>query len=320
MRPYFSKVERIDPVGFRILERHNLKLQRPAREITLGNMIEQVAAMIVAVLSCHPVGFVLRQVCVAVTEIGVEVPFDPKLLARFVDQHIGVTGIAVHLPPVLRHTAVAHQIGYLMSALGTERPEIPLHVVIAQAIVCASLLAANEMLELQGIANEKNRGVVPHHVEIAILGIELDRESARITPGVGAAALAGDGGKAHRGFHFCAGLQEFSLGVRADVRRNLETAESAASLRVRLAFGDTLPIEIRHLLDQVVIVENDRAVRSDRQRMFIALDGNARISRCARSSWLIGHGITLGVRGSGVIRQRRVGARVPLQRVPVRHN
>ena len=44
-----------------------------------------------------------------------------------------------------------------------------------------------------------------------------------------------------------------------------------------LAFGDPLAIEIRHLLDEVVIVEHDRAVGADGQRMLVALDGYAGI-------------------------------------------
>ncbi len=44
---------------------------------------------------------------------------------------------------------------------------------------------------------------------------------------------------------------------------------------MRLAFRNALAIEIRHLLDEVMIVENDRAVAPDRQRMFVALNADA---------------------------------------------
>jgi hypothetical protein len=40
-------------------------------------------------------------------------------------------------------------------------------------------------------------------------------------------------------------------------------AERATSLGVRLTLRDSLPVEVRHLLDEVVVVQDDRTVWTD---------------------------------------------------------
>ena len=61
----------------------------------------------------------------------------------------------------------------------------------------------------------------------------------------------------------------------ADIARNLKGAEGAAALGVRLALGNPLPIEVRHLLDQVEVLEQDGSIGTDGKRMFLAGDGYA---------------------------------------------
>ncbi len=60
-------------------------------------------------------------------------------------------------------------------------------------------------------------------------------------------------------------LEYGGLGVGADVLGDLEVAEGAAALGVGLALRDALPVEVRHLLDQVVVLQQDRAVGADGQ-------------------------------------------------------
>jgi hypothetical protein len=55
--------------------------------------------------------------------------------------------------------------------------------------------------------------------------------------------------------------------------------EGATALGVWLAFRNALSVEIRHLLDQVVIVQQDGSVWAHGERVLIALDWNTRIRR-----------------------------------------
>ncbi len=132
------------------------------------------------------------------------------------------------------------------------------------------LLAADEVLELHRVADEEHRGVVADHVEVALGGVELQRESARVAPGVWAAPLARHRGEADHHLGLGAGLEHRRLGVPADVVGHLEVAERAATLGVRLPLRDALPVEVGHLLDQVVVLQQDRAVGADGQRVFDA--------------------------------------------------
>jgi hypothetical protein len=71
------------------------------------------------------------------------------------------------------------------------------------------------------------------------------------------------------------GWNNAAFGVLADVLGHLETAERAASLGVRLAFRSALPVEVRHLLNEVMILQQDGAVGADGERVLIAGDWNA---------------------------------------------
>jgi len=63
---------------------------------------------------------------------------------------------------------------------------------VAQIVVRAALLRADEVLEFHRVADEEHRRVVPDHVVVALAGVELQRKTARVTPCIGAAALARD--------------------------------------------------------------------------------------------------------------------------------
>src|SRR5690606_33002920 len=72
------------------------------------------------------------------------------------------------------------------------------------------------------------------------------------------------------------------------VLRGLEYAEGARALRVRLALGHLFAVEVRHLLDEVHVVQQDRAVRPDRQRVAVARSGRAGARRrITHVGWLL---------------------------------
>ena len=76
-------------------------------------------------------------------------------------------------------------------------------------------------------------------------------------------------------------------GVRAHVLRRLEHAEGARPLGVRLALGNALAVEVGHLLDEVLVMEQDRAVRADGQREVIT--GHRDPGVGGGAGWLVGH-------------------------------
>ena len=185
----------------------------------------------------------------------------------------------------------------------------------------AALLAADEVRELHRVADEEDRGVVADQVVVALGRVELQREAARVAPGVGAALLAGDGGEAGEHLGLDAGLEQRGLGVRRDVLGGLEHAERARALGVHVALGDALAVEVRHLVEEVVVVQQDRAVRAEGQRVAVARRRGAGVGRRAAVGWRLSvMALLLVLLGQG--RVRRSAAVVAVERVsqtPERH-
>ena len=201
----------------------------------------------------------------------------PEAFTRSVDPLVGVRSETVHVAPGLRDTAVTHQPGHLVSGLGTQSPEVPLHVVVTKTGAGQSLLRTNEVGELDGVLDEEHRGVVADEVVVSLFGVELHRKTARIAPGVRAALLTGDGREADERLGLLTRLQERGLRVLADVVCDDEFTESTAALGVDDALRDTLAVELRELLDQVVVMKEHRPLNTRGQRFVITCDRDTEI-------------------------------------------
>ena len=143
--------------------------------------------------------------------------------------------------------------------------------------------------ELQRIAQEEDRGVIADDVVVAFGGVELQREAARVAPGVvRAAALTGHRGEPDHRLAHGSRLEHRGLGERADILGDLEPPEGARALGVGLTLGHPFAVELRQLLDEVVVVQQDRSVWADGQRMLVAFYRDAGIRR-GRCGVRVGH-------------------------------
>jgi hypothetical protein len=94
--PYLCQVERVEPVGLRLLERHDLHAEGPARKV--GAMaFKGVTLVEVGVLAGDPLGFGGGEALDAL--VGLEIVFDPASIPLRVDPHVGVRRIAIDVPP-----------------------------------------------------------------------------------------------------------------------------------------------------------------------------------------------------------------------------
>src|SRR5205807_259669 len=105
---------------------------------------------------------------------------------------------------------------------------------------------------------------------------------------VSGALLACDGGEAnrHRG-PLANRIEESGFGPLADVGGDFEIAESATALGVHHALGYAFTIERLHLLDDVVILQQDRTVGAYRERVVVARRGNAGVGSRIRNLLLV---------------------------------
>ena len=268
LRPDLGQIERVVPVRLGIVVRHDLHLDGPAREVAVADRSEQVLTMVIGRRTRQLVGLVLGQALDALVRLEVEL--DPRLRAVGGDELVRVRTVSIHVTERLRDSAVTHQPGHLVRRLGRQGPEIPLHVVVSKTGIGHALLTADEVLELQWIAHEEHRRVVADHVPVALGGVELQRETAGVAPRVGAALLARDGGEARQHLGLRAGLEHRRPRVLRDVTGDLERAEGACTLGVHHTLRDPLTVELRHLLDEVVIVQQDRSLRTRSEGVLVA--------------------------------------------------
>jgi hypothetical protein len=115
VRPDLGEVEGIEAVISRIRERHHLHLERPRGMVTGLDGVVEVLYVGVGIRRRHRVRFVLGEEVDPL--VGLEVVFDPDLVATFVDPHEGVARVAVHVAPGLRYATVRHQDGHLVGGL-----------------------------------------------------------------------------------------------------------------------------------------------------------------------------------------------------------
>src|SRR3546814_12022830 len=82
------------------------------------------------------------------------------MLGGGIDTNVGVGAIAVHVAPGARQAALAHQVGALVRGFRIVGPEIPLPVIVSQARIGKSLLAADEVRKLHRVAHNEDRRFV----------------------------------------------------------------------------------------------------------------------------------------------------------------
>ena len=125
---------------------------------------------------------------------------------------------------------------------------------------------------------KKTAEVVADEIPVAVLGVELDGEAARVAGGLGGVAAAGDGGEADGEVGALALLLE-QLG--AGVLRDRLVADRAVRLEVAVgddaagvddALGDALAVEVADLLEELVVLQRRRPAGADGALVLVVVD------------------------------------------------
>lgn len=92
-----------------------------------------------------------------------------------------------------------------------------------------------------------------------LAGVELNGETTGVADGLGAAALVDDGGEADNDGRLDAGgPEEVGAGEAGDVVRALEEPLRARPPSMHHPLRYPLPREVRDLLDQMIVLQQDR--------------------------------------------------------------
>ncbi len=263
MRPDLGQVERVVGRLLHVELRHDLHLNRPARESPVLDRVEQCLLIALAGLADDRFAFLVREELVAL--LGLEVELDPVAFARVVPEGIGVRAVAVHMHRRLREAAVGHQDRHLMQAFRRQGPVVPHGSGGTQIGLRMTLLRVDEVGELVGIANEEDRRIVADEVPVAFPGVEFKRETADVALVVGGALFAGNGREAGQHRRFGAGLETFRSRILRDVAGDFQRAESTPALGMDDAFRNALAVLMRQLLDELIVLQHDAATRPCRQ-------------------------------------------------------
>ena len=274
MRPDLGEIERIPRKRLGLRLAHHLDAEAPARKIAALDGLEEAALVRFAVPCRQGAGLGVGEAFDALQRLEVELA--PHPLAVGVDEAVGVAAVAVEVTVRSRQAAVREQDRHLVQGFRAQRPEIPLHVQVAQVGLRVALLGVDELGELVGVADEEHRGVVAHHVPVALLGVELQGKAAHVALRVRGAALAGHGGEAQKRLGLLAHLGE-KRGARVarHVVGDREGAVRRRALGVHHALRDALAVEMLHLLQKLHVLHEQRAARPRGQGILVIGDGRA---------------------------------------------
>lgn len=116
---------------------------------------------------------------------------------------------------------------------------------------------------------------VCNHVPVALCGPELDTETTRVTSQVGSSALATNGRETDGDGALMALLEDVCQAkVIESIGRPVDTVCST-TLGVDDTLWDTLAVEVREQVDQVVVLEEERTVLADTLGLVRVRHGNA---------------------------------------------
>ncbi len=272
MIPHLREVERVVRHFRRLLFRHDLHEQLPLREIALFDGVKQVALVALPVFGDD--GLCLRVGQVFDSLLAHKVEFHPVAPVFRVDEAERVAAEPVHVAVRRRDTAVAHRDGDLMERFRQGCPEIPVVFRAAQVRFWIPFDRVVEVRELERVAQEEHRRVVPDKIPVALLGVELHREAADVPLGIGRAALTGHRGKPHEAVGLLADFREYlGLCVFGDVVRDGERAERARSLRVHTPLRDHFPVEMSQLFEEPDVLQQSGSPRACRHQVLVVNDG-----------------------------------------------
>ncbi len=205
---------------------------------------------------------------------------DEGRAALGVHQPEGVHSEAFHHPQRPRDRPVGHDPHDHVHAFGGQGDVVPEGVVgglgLGELAVGILLGGVDQVGELDGVLDEEDGDVVPHQVEIALLGVELHRKAADVARQVGRALVAGDRREAREHRNTFAGpLQEIGgrqVGQRVQA---LEEAMSGRAPGVDDPLGNALVVEVHDLFAQDEVLQQDRPPRPGLQRILVVADGHA---------------------------------------------
>ena len=183
-----------------------------------------------------------------------------------IDQPEGMHAKALHHSIAARDGAVGHDPHQHVGGFGHQGDKIPEGVVrrggLRHLVVGFGLRRMNQIGKFHRILDEEHRDVVADQIPIALIRVELHRETAHIARRVGRATLAGHGRESDEHRCLLAGLREGRRpGQLGQGFVGFKVAVRGGATRMDDALGDPLMIKMGDFLAKNEVLE---------QRLFVA--------------------------------------------------
>ena len=134
----------------------------------------------------------------------------------------------------------------------------------------------DEVWELDGVPDEEDWGVVSGHVPVSFLSVEFDSESPGVSDDIGGSFFSRHGGKPCEYWgHFSNGLEQFGLGVLGHIMSHFKIPMEPMTLGVHNSLGDSFPIEMGKLVNQVEVGNHNGPIFASSDRVLVVVNGAA---------------------------------------------
>ncbi len=278
LRPHLRVVEGVEVELGVVVVVHELDVQLPRRVVPrLDRVVEVLGVRAEGLpLDHRTVGCRVRR-----DALGRQpVVLDQLGLTRLVHPLVGVHAEALHRPQARRQTTRAEHEGHHVHGLGrlAEEVEGPLGDARLEGHR-VGLLRVDEVRELHGVPDEEHPQVVAHQVPVAVLGVELHGEAARVARHLRGVPATRDCREPHGDVGLLARLLEQPCpGVPrdrlvADGAVSREGAVGEDTTGVHHTLGDALAVEVADLLEEVVVLQGRRTTGSDGALVLVVVDG-----------------------------------------------
>src|SRR5665647_1066458 len=131
----------------------------------------------------------------------------------------------------------------------------------------------NKIRELDGVSDKEDGYIVTYQIIITFFSVELNRKSPNIPHCIRGTLTSCHCGEPHKdGSLVIRILQEFSLSVIVHWLINLEVTEGSGTLSMHYPLGNTLPIEVRDLLNELEVLQKSRTALAYGKRIIVVVN------------------------------------------------
>eukprot|EP00963_Diacronema_lutheri_P000826 scaffold47_cov334-Pavlova_lutheri.AAC.56 len=208
------------------------------------------------ILTPDLVRVVIQQTLHSLERLPVEL--DVGLLSLRIEQDERVHPEPFHVTVIAWDANIIQQKREHVTGLWVVRQEVHDPPRLLHVALGIGLEGMDHVRELHAITYEKHRHVVAHQVPIALPRVELDRESSRVSQGLGRPALVHHGTEPHddRGLYSRCAEQICARQV-GDVMRDFEEALGRSATSMDHSLRDPFAVKLSQFFQQVIVIQED---------------------------------------------------------------